>query len=125
MIRRIAGRVRSNPSAVPLLLLVLAFVFKSPSLPPWGVDAPMDQLLIYPPWQANYPQVISPGLRLGDPIQQQLPWRHWVQDEFAHVRFPLWASGPLGGAPLFAYYQTAALFPLNLLWILMPVGAGA
>ncbi|MGA7730732.1 MAG: YfhO family protein [Chloroflexia bacterium] len=117
-------KTQNSKFLVPLLLLVLAFLFKLPGLPPWGVPLTNEQLLVYPPWQADYPGV-STLAQGGDPLLQQFPWRHWAQDELAAGRFPLWASGPLGGAPLFSYYQTAALYPLNLLWSLVPLGAGA
>ncbi len=116
--------MRDPNIGVPILLFVLAFVFMSPGLPPLKVAASMHQLLVFPPWQAVYPDVTS-TIRGGDPIQQQLPWRHWAQDELAAGRFPLWASGPLGGAPIFAYYQSAVLYPLNLLWVLVPIWIGA
>ena len=51
--------------AVPVLLLVLAFIFMLPGLPPFGVAAPMGQLLVYPPWQASYTDPV-PLLRGGD-----------------------------------------------------------
>ncbi len=105
------------------LTLLLALVFMSGGLVPGRVAAPMEQLLTFAPWQANFPQV-HPLLRGGDPILQQLPWHQWIQNEFQAGRFPLWASGPLGGYNLFASYQPGVLFPLNLLWALLPTGIG-
>ena len=57
-------------------------------------------------------------------LLQQIPWHHWMQDELLAGRFPLWASGPLGGVPLFSHYQVGVLYPLHLLWALLPTGAG-
>lgn len=108
---------------VALGMLVLALIFVSPGLPPLRVAAPMDQLLDYPPWQPHYPDA-QPRSNGGDLILQELPWRHWAQQELAAGRFPLWASSPVGGQPLFASMQPAVLYPLNLLWVLMPVGVG-
>ncbi|MEO5952196.1 MAG: hypothetical protein ABIQ44_07005, partial [Chloroflexia bacterium] len=122
-IQDLFSALNNKPYVIPLLLLALAFAFKLPGLPPWGVAAENDQLLVFPPWHANYPEV-SVRASGGDPLLQQLPWHHWAQDEFSRGRFPLWASGPFGGAPLFAYYQTAVLYPLNLLWMLVPIGIG-
>ncbi len=114
-----------NPQfAIPLLLLALAMLFLLPGLPPFRVEAPMEQLLIFPPWSTLYPQA-DPLLRGSDVLFQQLPWHHWIQDELRAERFPLWVSGPLGGYPLFAYYQAAVLYPLHLLWALLPTGAGS
>lgn len=105
------------------LMLVLAFAFMSPGLPPARVAAPMQYLLPLHPWQRYYPEITSP-FRGGDLLLQQLPWHHWAQDEFAAGRFPVWASGPAGGMPLHASMQPAVLFPLHLLWMLVPIGAG-
>jgi hypothetical protein len=106
-----------------LLMLVLAFVFMSPGLPPGRVAVPMQQLLINPPWKSVYPHVTS-MYNGGDILLQQLPWRHWAQQEFAAGRFPLWASAPAGGMPLLASMQPGVLHPLHLLWVLMPIGVG-
>lgn len=119
----------SPPSSVLLnllacgVMLVLALVFMSGGLGPGRVAAPMESLLVYPPWQANYPDV-HPSLAGGDILLQQLPWHQWIGDELKAGRFPLWAPGPLGGYPFFAHYQPGALYPLSLLWALLPTGAG-
>lgn len=109
--------------AVAALLLVLAFLFMLPSLPPFGVGVPMGQLLVFPPWKASFTDP-TPLLRGGDVLLQQLPWHHWIQDEILAGRFPLWASAPLGGTPVFASFQPAVLYPLSLLWAILPTGAG-
>ncbi|MEO8288378.1 MAG: YfhO family protein [Chloroflexota bacterium] len=120
----IARAVRRRPDVLGLgLLLVLSFLFMSPGLPPWRVAAPMEQLLIFPPWHADFPN-IDPRLGGSDILFQQLPWQNWMQHELAAGRFPLWVSGPLGGYPLFAYYQTGVLYPLHWLLALMPISAG-
>jgi hypothetical protein len=106
---------------VAALLMGLALLFVSPGLPPWGVAAPMKQLLVYPPWHTYYPGLQSVALG-GDLLLQQLPWRHWMQQELAAGRFPLWDPAPMGGLPLFANTQVGVLYPLNLLWVLFPIG---
>ncbi len=121
-VRDLGSKIKNLQLGVPLLLLLLAFVFMSPGMPPFRVAAPMDQLLIFPPWHAVFPDVEA-RLLGSDVLFQQLPWHHWMQDELKAWRFPLWVSGPLGGYPLFAYYQVGVLFPLNLLWALFPTGA--
>ena len=47
-----------------------------------------------------------------------------MQQELAAGRFPLWASGPFGGLTIFANNGPGVLYPLHLLWVLFPVGAG-
>src|SRR5690349_23765513 len=112
---------------VPGLLLVLALLFMAPGLPPDRVAAPMPRTLVYPPWHVYYPDLrlnVNPPIVGGDLLWTQLPWRHWMQQELAAGRFPLWASAPMGGQPLFASYQPGVLDPLHLLWVLLPIGAG-
>ncbi len=106
-----------------MLMLLLAVVFMSPGILPGRVAVATQQLLVFPPWHSIYPdiQTIQTG---GDPLLQQLPWRHWAQQEWAAGRFPLWSSSPLGGMPLFASMQPAVLYPLHLLWVLLPIGYG-
>ncbi|MFL5733032.1 MAG: hypothetical protein ACJ78Q_07495, partial [Chloroflexia bacterium] len=106
---------------VASLLLVLALVFMSPGLPPARVAAPMEQVLIYAPWHTYYPDLQS-RVSGGDLLLQQLPWRHWMQQELFAGRFPLWDPAPLGGLPLFANAQPGVLYPLHLLWALLPIG---
>ncbi|HEX9989872.1 MAG TPA: hypothetical protein VGE45_15530 [Chloroflexia bacterium] len=108
---------------VAVLLLLLAGIFTAPGWWPGRVAVPMEQLLVFRPWQTYYPDA-SPIITGGDPILQQLPWRHWMQQELAAGRFPLWASSPTGGMPLFASAQPGVLYPLHLLWVLMPVSVG-
>ncbi|MEO6457745.1 MAG: hypothetical protein ABIO92_05670 [Chloroflexia bacterium] len=108
-----------------LLMLALAFTFMAGGLPPGRVAASMDHLLTFSPWVGYFQNAdLHPNYLNGDIVSQQLPWRTWAQDEFGAGRFPLWASGPLGGYPIFANAQSSVLHPLHLLWILMPVGAG-
>jgi hypothetical protein len=109
--------------AVCALMLVLAVVFMSGGLVPGHVAAPGEQLLVFPPLQVNYPN-LHPALSGGDIMQDVLPWQQWTQNELRAGRFPLWAPGPLGEYNLFASDQPGVLFPLNLLWALLPTGAG-
>lgn len=116
--------VQTQPNlSVAIMLLLLSVIFMSPGLLPGRVAAPMDQLLSFQPWHTYYPKVNTP-ITGGDLLLQQLPWRHWAQQEIAAGRFPLWASSPAGGMPLFASMQPGVLYPLHLLWILIPVEVG-
>ncbi|HMA34803.1 MAG TPA: hypothetical protein VKY74_10030, partial [Chloroflexia bacterium] len=108
------------------LLLMLALAFVAPGLAPGRVGAPGDIPLAEAPFRGGPAgqHAVYNGL-LGDLIYQQLPWRLLVQRELAAGRFPLWNDGSAHGYPLFGNGQSAVLYPLNLLWVLLPVGAGA
>ena len=116
-----AGRLNLSTAG---LLLLLAVVFMLPGLPPGRTPASMDWLLSsYPPWIGYHPDT-NPRFTGGDLVLQQLPWRHWMQNELSAGRFPLWDSSQVGGMSLFANINPGVLSPLHLLWVLMPVGAG-
>ncbi len=115
--------LRRTDSLAAGLLLLLALLFQAPGLLPGRVAAPMDQVLTFAPWHAYHPES-TPRQLGGDLLLQQLPWRHWMQQELATGRFPLWAAAPAGGMPLFANMQAGVLYPLHLLWILLPLGVG-
>ena len=109
--------------AVGGLLAVLAVGFMLPGVWPGRVAAPMDQLLVFPPWQSVFPGA-QPIVQGGDPLLQQIPWHEWAAREWAAGRFPLWDSVQAGGMPVFANMQLAPLYPLHLLWALLPTAAG-
>ncbi len=113
---------RLNALAAGVLLL-LAFGFMSPGLPPGRVAVEMQRVLIYPPWKAHFPEA-NPHFGGGDPLLMQLPWHSWLQQELAHGLFPLWDSAPVGGMSMLGSYEVGAFYPLHLLWALLPVGAG-
>ena len=108
------------------LLLVLAGAFVAPALLPGQVWAPADIPLTEAPF-AGGPQGRADAANglLADLIYQELPWRLLAQREFAAGRFPLWTDSGLQGYPLFGNGQSAILYPLNLLWILLPVARAA
>jgi hypothetical protein len=53
---------------------------------------------------------------------QFLPWRKFGFDELRHGNLALWNPHIYGGAPYFAGFQSALLYPPNWLHLLMPVG---
>ena len=123
MIRKVIYAAGNSWYGIPMILLVLAFLFLLPGLPPFRRRRAHGNLLIYPPWHSYYAN-ITPYVHGGDVVLQQLPWHDWVREELLSGRFPLWASGPLGGVPLFSHAQSAALYPLHILWAFLPTGAG-
>ncbi len=110
-----------------LLPALVSFVMLWPALLNQGVLAPTD-IVSYDPLTGGYPpgdrRPVAENPVLTDPADSLLPWRLYARSELEAGRFPLWASGPLGGYPLFAHYQPGALNPLHLLWAMLPTGVG-
>jgi hypothetical protein len=60
--------------------------------------------------------------RGSDLEQQFLPWRKFGFDQLRHWNLALWNPHIYGGAPYFAGFQSALLYPPNWLHLFMPVG---
>ncbi len=69
-----------------------------------------------------YHDLIFRGLILGDydAFAYFYPLRQYAADALRQGRFPLWNPDLFLGAPFFANVQTAVLYPLNVLFLLMP-----
>ncbi|MGC8839279.1 MAG: YfhO family protein, partial [Anaerolineae bacterium] len=57
----------------------------------------------------------------GIPLQQFYPWRLLVVEAWRAGSVPLWNPWLGGGTPLLANHQSAALYPLSVLFFLFPV----
>ncbi len=67
-------------------------------------------------WQLWTGEVLFWGL----PALQFVPWRAYGLDAIRAGHLPLWNPYNGGGAPLFANYQSAFLYPLNWLGVVAP-----
>jgi hypothetical protein len=56
----------------------------------------------------------------GVPLMQFYPWQHIAVETWRAGEAPLWNSLAGNGAPLAANLQTAAFYPLNFLYLLLP-----
>jgi hypothetical protein len=56
----------------------------------------------------------------GTPLLQFVPWQRMAAAMWREGHLPLWNPLVGCGAPLAANYQTAAFYPLNLLYLLLP-----
>jgi hypothetical protein len=59
----------------------------------------------------------------GTPLLQFVPWQRMAAEMWRNGHLPLWNPLVGCGAPLAANYQTAAFYPLNLLYLLLPAEA--
>lgn len=60
----------------------------------------------------------------ADVVRQIYPWRHLAIDNFREGNMPLWNPYAFSGTPLSANLQTAAFYPLNILFFLFPFTVG-
>ncbi|MDY6876032.1 MAG: YfhO family protein [Chloroflexota bacterium] len=81
---------------------------------------PLAVLLIFPLlllWRALF---AGEAFFWGTPLLQFVPWQRMAAEMWQAGHLPLWNPLVGCGAPLAANYQTAAFYPLNLLYLLLP-----
>ncbi len=108
----------------PVLFAVLALAFVGPALLPGRALLPIDALFGYPPWQAHAAEfgVAQPRNPLiADAILQNFSWKRLARDSFAAGRPPLWNPYILAGQPFLASGQNGSLYPLGVLFYLLPL----
>lgn len=112
-------------AAAFVLVLVNLFFFR----PVWlrgEAPFPGDLLLAeYSPWKSYSYFGYSPGAipnkaQSFDTLRQLYPWRNLAIQSFKQGEWPLWNPYNFSGAPLLANFQTAAFYPLNVLYFLFP-----
>jgi hypothetical protein len=138
------GAARMNPAALLLVLLSLgglllrrrdlglawvvcglaAVALLGPALVlPDGVPSPAASLAHDPPWQG----VADPAAgndNLRDVTYQVEPWLLFMRRELRAGRLPLWDPYQSAGAPFWSNGSSAPLFPLHLLFALLPLQLG-
>lgn len=55
-----------------------------------------------------------------DTIRQIYPWKTLVVDSLKQGKLPLWNPYNFSGSPLLANFQNAALYPLGIIYLLLP-----
>src|SRR5258707_10339005 len=124
-VRGIFLAFRSNPNYSETLL-AYNYPKGSPALPQvrswfraWQNWLPL-ALLLLTIGLNFYRFFLGEVLYWGLPSLQFYPWREFAISEFAQGRIPLWNPYNGMGAPLLANYQSALLYPPNLLYWLLP-----
>lgn len=116
---------RHNVAVFFLFTFIVAVFFYKTFF--WGlIPFPGDILLSeYKPWQSYSFSGFLPGTvpnkaQYPDTIRQLYPWRTEVTSELKAGKFPLWNPYNFSGAPLFANFQSAVFYPLNILYLVLP-----
>lgn len=69
----------------------------------------------------NYPNGVPfKNFLITDPVRQQYPWKYLSVEIEKKAQFPIWNPYNLAGTPLLANFQTAFLYPLNILFFFLP-----
>lgn len=109
-----------------VVLLALVALFFHKTLVQGLVPFPGDALVSdFQPWRsASYLGYGAGGIpnkaQYPDTIRQLYPWKTLVAAALKKGTLPLWNPYNFSGAPLLANFQSAALYPLTLLYLLLP-----
>jgi len=111
-------------AAAILFFLLLALVFFAPVLFGNQTLVPFDNLYRFPPWRAfaaqnGVTQAYNP--LLDDLILENYAWKSFINESLRAGELPLWNPYIFAGQPFLAAGQNAALYPLSVLFILLPL----
>lgn len=107
-----------------LIALVLLFFWRVLFTGHWLL--PADALYSTPPWSAFAAQfgvTHSHNELIADMILQNYSWKSFARESILHGQVPLWNPNVLSGVPFLAAGQYAVLYPLGIVFWLLPVGA--
>lgn len=112
---------------VPFLLLsCLVFIFFKSYFLDSKLPIPSDTIIgLYHPYRDLYAKDYPRGIPyknflITDPVRQQIPWRYLSISLEKQFELPLWNSYNFVGAPLMANFQSAAFYPINILFFILP-----
>lgn len=115
----------SHPTVVvALVILASVLLFFWDVLFGDKVLLPLDNLFLFPPWNAFSSQfgISAPhNYLIGDAILENLVWKSLARDTIASGAIPLWNPYVFGGMPFMATGQPSVLYPLGVLFYVLPL----
>ena len=110
------------PRRVALLFYLLVLLFLREPLTRDLVNLPVDFLRTLPPWSHLTRDHSAHNGEMNDLVLQIVPWAHQARESWRALEPPLWNHLSGAGYPLLANAQSAALSPLRLLALPLPLG---
>lgn len=105
-----------------IFIFIIWFIFAGPYFLRNKVPFPSNyQVNNFAPWSTNS-KFWGPvkNSAMPDIITQIYPWRHLAISIWMQGQIPLWNPYTFSGNPLLANYQSAALSPFNILFLVLP-----
>ena len=110
------------PRRVALLFYLLVLLFLREPLTRDSVNLPVDFLRTLPPWSHLTRDHSAYNGEMNDLVLQIVPWAHQARESWRSLEAPLWNHLSGAGYPLLANAQSAALSPLRILALPLPLG---
>lgn len=119
---RLQRTLRASAPAVLFLLLPLLLFW--PILLPGRTLIPFDNLYQFLPWSVfrNQVGVSAPHNELvSDLLLENYAWKLFIRERLSQGELPLWNPHQFAGLPFLAAGQHSALYPLSVLFLLLPI----
>lgn len=106
--------------------VVVVLVFFRPFIFGGKLPIPADTIIgLYHPFRDLYAKIYPNGIPfknslVTDPVRQQYPWKQLATSLEKKLELPLWNSYSFSGTPHLANFQSGSLYPLNILYFLLP-----
>jgi len=107
-----------------LVLLILPFLFFWPVVFGGRTLVPADNLFAWEPWRnlaGDYGVGVPHNELLSDLILENYAWKTFLRQSIAAGELPLWNPHLFTGVPFLAAGQHSALYPLSLIFYVMPL----
>ena len=112
---------------IPFAIIVLIpFIFSWQFFIKGLLPIPADTIIgLYHPFRDLYAKDYPRGIPfknflITDPVRQQYPWKELAISIEKKWELPLWNPYSFSGYPLLANFQSAAFYPLNILFFILP-----
>ena len=113
-----------------ILFFFISVIFFRPFFINGALPIPADTIVgLYHPYRdfyaLDYPRGIPfKNFLITDPVRQQYPFRNLSIEQLSRGILPLWNPYIMAGFPLLGNLQSAALYPFNIFFLLMPFSYG-
>lgn len=114
---------RSN-AVVGLVLLLTPLLWFAPVVLGGQTLLPADNLFQFQPWAtlaARYGAAVPHNELLSDLVLENLVWKTFLRETLGQGELPLWNPYLFSGVPFLAAGQHSALYPLSLVFYLLPL----
>lgn len=111
-------------ASIVLFLGVLLVAFFWPVVGGGRTLLPLDNLFEFPPWNAYATQFdvqVPHNELLSDLILENYVWKRFIVQSLQSGELPLWNPHILGGQPFLAAGQHSAMYPLSVLFYVLPL----
>ncbi len=112
---------------IALVLFILPLMTFWPQTLGGSTLLPADSLYQHAPYAAYREQVGAPAVadnaQLSDMVLQNMQWKAFIRDSLAVGEVPLWNPHQFSGVPFMAAGQASTLYPLSVLYYVLPLDA--